>query len=103
MVAGFDWGARTADIMAALWPERCKGLVSGVIHNYRWRQGLAEGEPPQAFAQAVIDVDALEKSSLSLSGFIDSRGCLGGSHGSSSCLSLRRFRMGSVCMRNSAA
>jgi pimeloyl-ACP methyl ester carboxylesterase len=28
IVAGFDWGARTADIMAALWPERCKGLVS---------------------------------------------------------------------------
>ncbi|MCX4162909.1 MULTISPECIES: alpha/beta fold hydrolase [Paraburkholderia] len=24
----FDWGARTADIIAALWPERCKGLVS---------------------------------------------------------------------------
>jgi pimeloyl-ACP methyl ester carboxylesterase len=28
IVAGFDWGARTADIMAALWPERCSGLVS---------------------------------------------------------------------------
>jgi len=28
IVAGYDWGARTADIMAALWPERCKGLVS---------------------------------------------------------------------------
>ena len=28
IVAGFDWGARTADIMAALWPERCKGIVS---------------------------------------------------------------------------
>ena len=28
VVAGFDWGARTADIVAALWPERCKGLVS---------------------------------------------------------------------------
>jgi pimeloyl-ACP methyl ester carboxylesterase len=28
IVAGFDWGARTADIMAALWPERCTGLVS---------------------------------------------------------------------------
>lgn len=28
VVAGYDWGARTADIMAALWPERCKGLVS---------------------------------------------------------------------------
>jgi pimeloyl-ACP methyl ester carboxylesterase len=27
-IGGFDWGARTADIMAALWPERCKGLVS---------------------------------------------------------------------------
>lgn len=28
IVAGFDWGARTADIMAVLWPERCKALVS---------------------------------------------------------------------------
>jgi pimeloyl-ACP methyl ester carboxylesterase len=27
-VAGFDWGARTACIMAALWPDRCKGMVS---------------------------------------------------------------------------
>jgi pimeloyl-ACP methyl ester carboxylesterase len=26
--AGFDWGARSADIVAALWPERCSGLVS---------------------------------------------------------------------------
>ena len=25
---GFDWGGRTADIMAVLWPERCKALVS---------------------------------------------------------------------------
>jgi pimeloyl-ACP methyl ester carboxylesterase len=124
ILGGFDWGARTADIIAALWPERCKALVSVsgyligsqaagkiplppavelqwwyqfyfatergkagyekyrhdfnkliwklaspkwnfddatfdrsaaafdnpdhvaiVIHNYRWRQGLAEGEP----------------------------------------------------------
>ena len=28
IVGGFDWGARTADIMAALWPERCKAIVS---------------------------------------------------------------------------
>ena len=28
ILAGFDWGARTADIVAALWPERVKGLVS---------------------------------------------------------------------------
>lgn len=27
-LAGYDWGARTADIVAALWPERCKALVS---------------------------------------------------------------------------
>jgi pimeloyl-ACP methyl ester carboxylesterase len=27
-LAGFDWGARTADIIAALWPERCEALVS---------------------------------------------------------------------------
>jgi pimeloyl-ACP methyl ester carboxylesterase len=28
ILAGFDWGARTADIVAALWPERARGLVS---------------------------------------------------------------------------
>src|SRR4029077_7333510 len=28
VIGGFDWGARTADIIAALRPERCKALVS---------------------------------------------------------------------------
>jgi pimeloyl-ACP methyl ester carboxylesterase len=28
IIAGCDWGARTANIMAALWPERCKAMVS---------------------------------------------------------------------------
>lgn len=28
VVAGFDWGARTADILAALWPARCRALVA---------------------------------------------------------------------------
>jgi pimeloyl-ACP methyl ester carboxylesterase len=28
ILAGFDWGARTADIVAALWPQRCRALVS---------------------------------------------------------------------------
>jgi pimeloyl-ACP methyl ester carboxylesterase len=28
ILAGFDWGARSADIIAGLWPERCKALVS---------------------------------------------------------------------------
>jgi pimeloyl-ACP methyl ester carboxylesterase len=28
IVAGFDWGARTANVVAALWPERCRAMVS---------------------------------------------------------------------------
>ena len=28
VLAGFDWGGRSVDIMAALWPERCKAIVS---------------------------------------------------------------------------
>lgn len=28
VIGGFDWGARTANILAALWPERCKAMVS---------------------------------------------------------------------------
>ena len=28
ILAGFDWGGRSGDIVAALWPERCKALVS---------------------------------------------------------------------------
>ena len=27
-IGGYDWGARTANIIAALWPERCKAMVS---------------------------------------------------------------------------
>lgn len=28
VIGGYDWGGRTADIIAALWPQRCKALVS---------------------------------------------------------------------------
>jgi pimeloyl-ACP methyl ester carboxylesterase len=28
ILAGYDWGARTANIVAAIWPQRCKALVS---------------------------------------------------------------------------
>jgi pimeloyl-ACP methyl ester carboxylesterase len=28
IIGGFDWGARTANIIGALWPERCKGMVT---------------------------------------------------------------------------
>ena len=48
VVAGFDWGARTADIVAALWPERCTGLVavSGYLIGSQAAGKLAL--PPQA-------------------------------------------------------
>lgn len=38
-LAGFDWGARTANIIAALWPNRCKAMVSvnGYLINNRER------------------------------------------------------------------
>src|SRR4029453_1349919 len=28
IIGGFDWGARTANVVAALWPNRCKAMVS---------------------------------------------------------------------------
>ena len=28
IIAGFDWGGRTANIIAALWPDRCDALIS---------------------------------------------------------------------------
>lgn len=28
IIAGYDWGARTVNIMSALWPERCKAMIS---------------------------------------------------------------------------
>jgi pimeloyl-ACP methyl ester carboxylesterase len=43
VVAGFDWGARSADIVAALWPGRCTGLVS--VSGYLIGSQAA-GKPP---------------------------------------------------------
>jgi pimeloyl-ACP methyl ester carboxylesterase len=48
IVAGFDWGARTADIMAALWPERCKGLVSVSGYLIVNREANKQPLPPAA-------------------------------------------------------
>ena len=33
VLAGYDWGGRAACVVAALWPERCAGLVSGNSYN----------------------------------------------------------------------
>jgi len=46
VVAGFDWGARTADIMAVLWPERCKALVSVSGYLIGSPAGNAKPLPP---------------------------------------------------------
>jgi pimeloyl-ACP methyl ester carboxylesterase len=48
ILAGYDWGARTADIIAALWPERCKAMVSvnGYLINNLERNRLPL--PPKA-------------------------------------------------------
>ncbi len=44
IVGGYDWGARTANIMAALWPERCKAMVSvSEPRNDDLEKRLAEG------------------------------------------------------------
>jgi pimeloyl-ACP methyl ester carboxylesterase len=51
IVAGFDWGARTADIMAVLWPERCRALVSVSGYLIGSQAGNAKPLPPQAELQ----------------------------------------------------
>lgn len=51
IVAGFDWGARTADIMAVLWPERCAALVSVSGYLIGSQAGNAKPLPPAAELQ----------------------------------------------------
>ena len=51
VVAGFDWGARTADIVAALWPERCEGLVSVSGYLIGSREAGELPLPPEAELQ----------------------------------------------------
>jgi pimeloyl-ACP methyl ester carboxylesterase len=46
VIGGFDWGTRTADIIAALWPQRCKGLVS--VSGYGVGSQTAAPLPPEA-------------------------------------------------------
>ena len=43
ILAGFDWGGRTADVVAALWPERCKALVS--VSGYLITNPKAQRQP----------------------------------------------------------
>jgi pimeloyl-ACP methyl ester carboxylesterase len=51
ILAGFDWGARTADIIAALWPERTTGLVSVSGYLIGSPEANTMPLPPQAELQ----------------------------------------------------
>jgi pimeloyl-ACP methyl ester carboxylesterase len=51
VVGGYDWGARTADIVAAIWPERCKGLVSVSGYLIGSQEANRMPLPPQAELQ----------------------------------------------------
>lgn len=48
IVAGCDWGARTANVMAALWPERCKAMASVSGHLIGNREVNKMPLPPKA-------------------------------------------------------
>lgn len=50
-LGGFDWGARTAAIVAALWPERCQALVSVSGYLIGSRQSNKAPLPPEAELQ----------------------------------------------------
>ncbi len=54
VVAGFDWGSRTAAVLAALWPERClgftdgrhpRGTLAGTLQGAGRRQRLSDHQP----------------------------------------------------------
>ncbi|GAB2609790.1 alpha/beta fold hydrolase [Kribbella endophytica] len=49
VLGGFDWGARTVDVMAALWPERCKAIVA--VSGYLITNLKANLEPLPAAAE----------------------------------------------------
>ena len=51
ILAGYDWGARTADIVAALWPERVKGLVSVSGYLIGSQEAGKQPLPPKAEMQ----------------------------------------------------
>src|SRR5437764_914971 len=48
ILGGFDWGARAADIIAALFPERCKALVSATGYPIGSPPGRQVPAPPPA-------------------------------------------------------
>jgi pimeloyl-ACP methyl ester carboxylesterase len=51
ILAGFDWGARTANVVAALFPERCKAMVSVSGYLIGSQQSNQTPLPPKAELQ----------------------------------------------------
>lgn len=51
ILAGFDWGGRTANIIAALWPQRCTGLVSVSGYLIGSQESGKQPLPPKAELQ----------------------------------------------------
>ncbi|HKC66579.1 MAG TPA: alpha/beta hydrolase [Pyrinomonadaceae bacterium] len=51
IIGGFDWGARTANIISALWPERCKALISVSGYLIGNQEANKTPLPPQAELQ----------------------------------------------------
>jgi len=51
ILAGYDWGARTANIVAALWPDRCQALVSVCGYLIGSQEANKAPLPPQAELQ----------------------------------------------------
>jgi pimeloyl-ACP methyl ester carboxylesterase len=59
ILAGFDWGARSADVIAALWPDRCRALVS--VSGYLIGSQAANQVPlpPRLLVRRETDSDLL--------------------------------------------
>jgi pimeloyl-ACP methyl ester carboxylesterase len=51
VLAGYDWGARTANCVAALWPQRCKAMVSVSGYLIGSREANKMPLPPKAELQ----------------------------------------------------
>lgn len=47
VLAGYDWGGRAACVVAALWPQRCQGLVSVNSYNIQNIALSSQPEPPE--------------------------------------------------------
>jgi pimeloyl-ACP methyl ester carboxylesterase len=52
VLAGFDWGGRAANIVAAIWPERCRALVSASGYLIGSQQANRKPAPPQIELEA---------------------------------------------------